>query len=253
METKEQHLQAHDDSSIELDDQGWMTGRDVSTVLSDQSQALWPGETHILGIVWHYTDTRSVGALRLAQRIAHSGVARAASWHVCIDRAGQTVQSVSMLRGSWHAGGATAARFAVAGMERGHRMWSMSSPTNRGQPGANSLFTGIELENVGELRRVDKEWLGWPFRRGLPVGEPIIVPEDEVHIEGNGRGHHLFTVAQHQAAQRVTSALVNKYDLIWDNCAFSHAQIDPQNRTDPGPVWMGIHLPEILFAVFGSK
>jgi N-acetyl-anhydromuramyl-L-alanine amidase AmpD len=253
METNEQHLQAHDDSAIELDDGGWMTGKDVGMIPSEQQQALWPGETHILGIVWHYTDTRSVGASRLAQRIAVPCPARAASWHVCIDRTGRIVQSVSMLRGSWHAGGATAARFAVAGMERGHRVWSLSSPTNRGQPGANSLFCGIELENVGELRLVDKEWLGWPFKRGTPSGAPIAVPEDEVHIEGNGKAHHLFTVAQHQASQRVTSALVHKYDLILDNCAFSHQQIDPQNRTDPGPVWMGLHLPEILTSVFGSK
>lgn len=250
----EQNHQSHDASVIEIDGEGWMHGEGVGCFRSDQEQALWTGETHVLGIVWHYTDTRSVGAANLARRIVrgmeHS---RAASWHVCVDRQGAIAQSVSMLRGSWHAGGATAARFGVACMEDGHRVWGLIPSSRRDRPGANSLFSGIELENVGELRLIDGEWLGWPFKRGLPSGAPIAVPEAEVHVEGNGKAHHSFTAQQVAAALRVTSALAHKYNLIKVNCEWSHQDIDPEHRTDPGPVWMGVHLPEILSSVFGSK
>jgi N-acetyl-anhydromuramyl-L-alanine amidase AmpD len=247
--------QAHvDQDHLEVDDSGILHGRGATYTPSMRDQALWPHETNVLGIVWHYTDTRSVGAYNLSKRIAGlpAGGQRAASWHVCIDRAGTIVQSVSFKRGSWHAGGATAARFdwKASNSVNGHRLWELGA--GNGHPGANNLFAGIELENVGEVRKVGTEWLGWPFSHGTKYGEPVIVPESEVvHIAQ--RSYHCFAIEQVNAAKRVTEALARHYSLIRENCGFSHQQIDPQNRTDPGPAWMGTHLPWLLDQVFGSK
>jgi len=243
---------AHLDLTIEVDGRGWMHGPAVTVVPSVRTQALWPGETHILGIVWHYTDTRSVGAVNMAQRIAGQVAGgRAASWHICIDRAGRIAQSVSMMRGSWHAGGASAARFgADPKLVDGHRVWRLMSADHRQLPGANSLFAGIELENVGEVRLVGGEWLGWPFKRGTQYGDPVVVPADEVLGPNNG-AHHCYTSAQIAAAREVASALASKYALLRENCGWSHQQIDPENRTDPGPLWMGgSALPSILDTVW---
>lgn len=240
---------------LQITDDGLLIGPGVVQCPSARSQALLASETHILGIVWHYTDTRSCGALNLAKRIVAypSASERSASWHLCIDRAGNAVQSVSARRGSWHAGGAQAARFAAAPvLIGGHRRWMLQPATSHSLPGANSLFFGIELENVGEVRFVAGEWLGWPFKKGTQYGEPIVVPADEVFGPPSS-AHHVYTDAQISMAERVTQALVHKYALIRENCAWSHQMIDPENRTDPGPLWMGgSALPAILDHVFGT-
>lgn len=248
---------AHALDHLEIDDEGWMHGSGIGTSKSVRDQALGTGETHVLGIVWHYTDTRSVGAVDMAKRIAGPvNGGRAASWHLIIDRQGYAVQSVSCLRGSWHAGGPSAARFQWQGkLVEGHRRWIIQPAASRQFPGANSLFFGIELENVGEVRLVDGKWLGWPFKFGTQWGAPVVVPDGEVDTgvdddeDAPTRGHHIYTSDQVDTATRVTAALAHKYGLIRDNCAWTHQQIDPNNRTDPGPLWVA-ELPSILDRAF---
>jgi N-acetyl-anhydromuramyl-L-alanine amidase AmpD len=249
--------QAHaaDGPAIELDDDGILHGdRVLPYVASPKRQALAPGLEHIEGLTWHFTDTRGCGAANLQHRIASAG-GRAASWHAVIDAAGQLAQSVPMTRGSWHAGGPTAALF-VRGADG---TWAALSAAQRGKMrgySANSWAGGIELENVGEVRLVDGEWLGWPFARGTKWGEPEVVPGAEVEIEQArpGRGWHRFTAAQVETARAVTAALVARYGLRREACAWGHCEIDPQRRTDPGPLWLrpGGHLETILGEVFGA-
>lgn len=252
---------SHGSGPIEIDGEGWLNGTNISRFPSVKQQSLWPGETHVLGIVLHFTDTRSVGAAQLAQRIIGSS-GRAASWHLCIDRLGFMAQSVSACRGSWHAGGRDAARFETIGLHDDEwstpafkrRLWSLAPSSRHDLPGANSLFFGVELENVGEVRLVDGEWLGWPFKRG-GADQPIAVPSDEVISAGLAggitRGWHTFTGPQLASLELVIHALASKYQLLRENCAWTHQQIDPKNRTDPGPLMVAA-LPGIIARAFGS-
>lgn len=250
---------AHLEDNIEIDDAGWMHGRDVHQIPTVRTQKLATpgaeGERHVEGVVWHYTDTRNAGAVNLAKRIAAAGQAR--SCHLWIDRAGVVAQSASFERGTWHAGSSTAALFR-RDERTDDQPWQMLTPAQRGNVrgyGANSFAAGIELENVGEVRLVGGQWLGWPFRHDLQGSDgamvrPVVVPADEVASNGS-HGWHAYTHAQASAAKRVVSALVRRYGLKRAACEWTHQRIDPTRRTDPGPLWTDGLLPSILADVFG--
>lgn len=241
--------QAHiaDGSPLEITDDGWLTGDHVTQYPDGESPkrgALAPGVEHIEGIAWHWTDTRGCGAMNLAKRIATAG-GRAASWHALIDATGTAVQSVTTKHGAWHVGSDTAALFTRNASDRS---WSMLSPAQRGGMsgyGGNRWLFGIELENVGEVRLVGSEWLGWPFRHDyIAPGDtaptrPAIVPATEVQPQNATHGHHRFTIPQVETARRITSTLARHYGLTRSACSWGHCEIDPQRRTDPGPLWLG--------------
>lgn len=254
---------------IEFDDQGWAHGEDVTCfrkgggngALGEETtkqQTLAPPLEHCEGIVWHYTDTRGCGADALAKRLLDPANKRAASWNACVDERGHISQSVSAKCGAWHAGGSDAALFT---RDPTSGLWTMLTPAQRGNVrgwGANSWAYGIELENAGEVHFIrdphgDKVWASWPFAFGTQYGAPIVVPNDEVVISPDGaHGWHRFTPEQRNGAQRLLAGLVGRYGLRREACAWTHKIIDPQNRTDPGPLWSGQggHLTEILDAVF---
>ena len=261
-----------DQSPIEIDDHGIMHGDGVTYIACDKRQQLATIDGHIGGLVWHWTDTRGAGAVNLAKRIAVPGGA-ARSCHAWIDATGAIAQSVPFTFGSWHAGSQQAALYAreVDGT------WRMLTPAEHGKVrgyGANSWTGGIELENVGEVRQVNGVWRGWPFGR-VVAGEGLgtVVPNAEVQMDGNAyvpgaaRGHHRFSDAQIESARRVAAAVIRRYGLSRDACAWGHVQVDPENRTDPGPLWMGDagkpnaahtaklggHLAEILDGIFGPE
>ena len=274
------HAASEADPPLEVNADGWIADGDkalIASVESPRRQTLAfdkPG--NIEAIVWHWTDTRGCGAVNLAQRIS-TMAGRAASWHTVIDANGIAVQSVSAKHGSWHAGGADAALFTRSSGGD----WDPLAPAQRGRIAgysANAFAFGIELENVGEVRLVDRNgqwtWVGWPFAFGTQYGAPANVPDTEVAaIYGadgrpimpvlGARSHQVFTDAQVTTARRITRALAQRYGLTRKACSLGHCQIDPQNRTDPGPLWLGSpipplgsqatggHLKEILDAVFG--
>lgn len=231
---------------LEIDDDGLLRGDGVDLVPgTTRQQSLAAGLEHIEAVCWHWTDTRGCGAENLARRLLGPG--RAASWHAVIDAAGHAVQSVSAKKGSWHVGSDTAALFRRTGADG---TWEALTPAQRGSVrgwGGNSFMYGIELENAGEVRLVDGKWLAWPFAFGTKWGAPTVVPAEEVASDPNhpGRGHHAFTPAQIETAGRVLGALVRRYGLRRSLCAFGHCQIDPQRRTDPGPLWLGDPMPAL--------
>lgn len=239
---------------IEIDEEGVMHGVNVSFIPTVRTQLLAtpgaPNERHIEALVWHYTDTRNAGAENLAKRIAPAAEkGQERSCHLWIDRRGHIAQSASFERGTWHAGGNTAALFR----RQPDGSWEMLSNAQRGKVrgyGANSFAAGIELENVGQVRHVDGKWLGWPFRFGTPHGAPVVVPDDEVDA---GFGLHRFTSEQVTASVRVVAAVAQRYGLTREACSLTHHEIDPARREDPGPLWTTTHLPLILAAAFGDR
>lgn len=241
--------QAHDRATVEIDDAGVMHGERVTYVPTDKRQSLATaqqpnGEQHVEGIVAHWTDTRGCGAVNLARRIAvRGGTPR--SCHLWIDAAGNVAQSVDFKHGSWHAGSNTALLYT----RRPDGIWEPVTPAQRGKIrafGANSWAVGIEFENVGEVRLVAGEWLGWPFRHDFKnadgsIEKPAIVPEVEVASDpaNPGHGHHLFTEPQIAAGANVYSALIQRYAMQRPNVEWGHCNIDPERRTDPGPLALG--------------
>ncbi len=233
---------------IEIDDDGWLHGSSVErTAETAKRSALAPGLEHVEGIAWHWTDTRGCGAMNLARRLLDPK-GRSASWHVVIDATGAIVQSVSAKHAAWHVGSDSAAMFTRTASAPAYGTWDPLTASQRGKIrgfGGNSWLFGIELENVGELRRLGDSWLGWPFRHDyVAPGEssptrPAVVPNAEAYPIDTVRGFHMFTDAQVAAAQRVAGSLVRRYGLVREACEWGHCQIDPERRTDPGPLWLG--------------
>lgn len=251
------HGQSHTDNqdqvavpelaAIQVDANGVMNGSGVSYVPTQKRGHLAKiCDGQVEGIVWHYTDTGAApgSAQKLAERLAKPG-GRQASWHVLIGRDGSIWQSVPLTMSSWHAGSPTAKAFS-----KYKGVWKLA-PSGMG---ANSLFAGIELECVGEVRKVDGVWRGWSFGKD-PQNKGVIVKPDEVveakDAAGRVRFWHGYTEAQEVAAERIIRALDHWTHIQRVHCAFSHQMIDPDRRTDPGPVWMTQALPRILGRVFG--
>lgn len=232
------------DAPIAIDDAGWASGAAVSKIPSRRDCSLHvraDGRPVPVGVVWHWTATNANTGWACARRIVDppTGQERAASWHLLITRTGELLHSVPFRRGSWHAGGATAARFGYDAAER--RLLT------KGTVSANNLMIGIELENVGEVRAVDGRWRGWPFGKD---GRGPEVPASDT-VKAGGKTYHDFPKPQQIAARRLLRALVAEYDLSREAVSWSHQRIDPTRKTDPGPVWMDDLLPALLDDVFG--
>lgn len=212
------------DDTEEIDGAGiWLEAHQVP---SARSQRLATESREPVGIVWHWTAT-TASASKLAERIKRrpTGTERSASWHIAIDRDGSAWQSVPFVRGSWHAGGKTAARFDASG--RGN-----------GALSANALFVGVELCALGELRARDSNpglFRAWPYTDDAPtVGD-----YGDVKKIG-GKYYHRFTPAQRATAERLRVLLMREYGMAEDLTRLRHADIDPTRKSDPGP-------PELLW------
>lgn len=55
-----------------------------------------------------------------------------------------------------------------------------------------------------------------------------------------------FTTAQVQSAKAVTRALARTYGIKREYAMVGHGELDPQRRSDPGPVWMTEHAKNVL-------
>lgn len=222
---------------IEMDKAGVLIGKGVTYVPSERIQRLATPDGNVDGITWHWTDTRGVGAVALAKRTIKKA-ANVGSCHLWLGADGEIAQSAPMLLGSWHAGFGFTFKRDASGVYR------ISPGYN-----ANAFFAGVEIENIGEVRKTTlkgKEvWAGWPFNF-LPetlqkYGAPTVCPDDEVYVHPKypNRGWHKFTQAQRDGAERIVRALRGSCALTRENCSWGHLQIDPERRTDPGPLWMG--------------
>lgn len=250
-----------DDAPIEIDDAGWMHGDDVEIVETQRESSLKRGIDHVAGAAWHFTDTRSAGAVALARRIAKPG-GPSRSCHVWLDAMSKIAQSVSFRRASWHAGSSTAKKFLRTGdYKRPYQLADRGGTIN-----ANDLIAGIEIENAGELRLIKSRdgkrqvFATWPYRWDyVPPGAkhpelPIVVPDGEVE-DVAGKFWHRYTDGHVLAAERVARALVERYDIPRYMMEIGHQTIDPSRRTDPGPLWIGPggHLEQILDRIYGPK
>lgn len=236
---------ADEDPPIALDPDGWASGDAVFRIPSSRSQNLRTRDAAgpaPVGVVWHWTATGAGTGWACARRIAEAPRAgeRSASWHTLITRQGEILCSVPFRRGAWHAGGPSAARFALK-----HKKWVI---TDGADASANALMIGIELENVGEVRPLeDGRWSGWPFGKDGKNG-PIVAAADTV-MRGKKRFHD-FPAAQETAARRLLRAIIEAYAFDEKAVSWGHVDLDPTRKSDPGPVWRQVVLPRILETIF---
>jgi hypothetical protein len=237
---------------------GWLTptvGSTIGTVRVEriptkriQKLATPRGEPH--GIVWHWTATPAGSVRNAAKRIValpdKAKGERAASFHLGIPQSGALIQLASVEVGTWHAGGASAARFgpfikSITGAQPSY----ITQPD--GPISANACFVGVELENVGEVRKIGTEWRSWPFKAG--EGHRVAFNNTVAH---GARRYERFTEHQVHLATEFVRAMAIAYprSITRASCLWAHFMIDPTRKTDPGPVWMEQILPKILDEVF---
>lgn len=78
---------------------------------------------------------------------------------------------------------------------------------------------------------------------GRPPNEVAI----GIELEGLG---DVFPPAQVAAAERVWRALVRAYAIPRELAMLEHSALDPERRSDPGPVWMREHADRVLAGAY---
>jgi len=238
-----------------IDPGGWIIGdKRVVRVPTVRTSKLATGGGPVM-LVWHWTATPWGTGAGIARRVStYTKGDRASSMHSIIEHDGTFYILAPATKGTWCQGGATAMKFVKEGVFRkdalgvqvrsGER-WAPSSDPKIGVS-ANALAFSFELVNLGEVRLVNGRWRAWPFQPGSPaVEEKDTVPKGK-------RRYHRFTTAQVESAARAARALVQAYGLRREDCRWTHQQIDPTRKTDPGPVWVEDHLVDVLDHAFGS-
>lgn len=223
---------------LTIDEHGYVQGPGVTQVPTARTQRLATPDGRPGGIVWHYTNTVGVCASNLAKRIANKPAAgeRSASWHIAIDRDGSLVQSASLLRGTWHAGGPTASLFS-----RSASGWLIDPA---GKLSANSWAIGVEMIGGGRVKYKNSRWRIWPFADNAPA-----IPDEDRELDKVGRSWQRFTPAQYATAVRLANAIDMAYGIRGRAALWGHMQIDPTNREDPGPFF----LPELAAEIERSR
>lgn len=251
---------------------GWLDGEGVKVLRSERDQRLATTGARPAFLLWHWTATAHGTGPSLQRRIVKKP--GPSSWGTLITERGDLLCSVPANRGSWHAGGATAARFyydpADARAIGGWVMIAAGEKAPKGRPtvSANAISHGIEMVNVGEVRcvrlarvtanettawlyikaRPDEDgavWMGWPYgakdkRTGKLRKGPVVRPEDVLQARdrhGVLRHYQRWTRAQEEAAERLVRAYVDRYGMVRRQLVVGHWDVDPGRKADPGPIW----------------
>jgi hypothetical protein len=231
-----------------IDPGGWIIGDKrivrVPTVRTSPLKTQGP-----VMIVWHWTATAWGTGAGIAKRVStYKKGDRASSMHCLVEHDGTFYILAPATVGTWCQGGATAMKFVQdhVSVGKGRDPRWVPSPDLKVGVSANALAFSFELVNLGEVHLVNGRWRAWPFEPGSPA-----VEEKDTRVKGKKR-YHRFTDAQVDSAARSMRALVRAYDLRRDQCTWTHQKIDPTRKTDPGPVWVEDHLPDVLDYAFGS-
>lgn len=211
--------EAPESPPLYIDDDGWLVGEGVVKVASARCYSSLDTKDSVpTHIVWHTTSTKRGTAASLAERIkklppkGESG----SSWHVCIGSDGTIYQSVSFEKGSWHAGGRTAAKINGKSYNR--------------------FSVGIEVENLGRVVECkDGSLRAWPFLKPGYKPGPIVKRNDTFIDPYDDRMYHRFPEPQLAACKRLQRILREMYGSLKE---VGHYEVDPTRKEDPGQWFM---------------
>ncbi len=199
-----------------------------------------------LAPAWHTTDVLTPAAVSAAHWQKAPAPGTAASAHVIIGRDGVIYQCVPATRIAWHVRG--------GGNVAGQKVESVN---------ANTL--GIELENVGGLRRIVEPtgpaFYGWPYWRRDASGNPReqLGPDPLLRLDDvrgsraqlvGGRWCDGFTPEQLATATELLRGLVHAFNWRREWCGRGHVDYEPARKEDPWPLFRAQHLPAILDLAF---
>lgn len=131
-----------------------------------------------------------------------------ASAHIILARDGSITQLAPFNIKTWHAG-------------LSH--WD-------GLSGLNSYSIGIEMDNVGPLKKVGDAYQAW---FGTLYAEDQVVYAKH-RLDGESRWWHTYTEAQIQKALELAQLLARHYGL---KDVIGHEDIAPDRKRDPGPAF----------------
>lgn len=196
---------------------GWLKGPGAEIITADPSWYGGPMPQGPLAIVAHYTATDPGTALAIVGRryLGASEIARRllrAKSFECELPNGKAITIASVPRAaSWHV--------TIA------------------QDG--TVFQGVPLTAMA--------WhVAAPTRLNVPGGLRANACAIGIELEGHG---DVFPPAQVEAARRVWRALVRAYSIPRELAMLAHSDLQ-DNRSDPGPEWMGRHAGIVLEHAF---
>lgn len=145
-----------------------------------------------------------------------------ASAHLVIGRDGQIFQLVPFNTIAWHAG----------------------ISNYGGRSGFNKYSIGIELANVGPLRKAGEEYFS-AFEKKIPPNEVVYANHRNESVK---RYWHAYTEKQIDTCEQVCSAILDffyngeragEYDFSKQQIKYilGHEEISPGRKTDPGPAF----------------
>ena len=164
-------------------------------------------------LVMHFTASqRAAGAISwLCNPVAK------ASAQIVIDIDGTVTQLMPLNRIAWHAG---------------LSKW-------KGKSGCNAFSIGIEMANLGLLRRLGNDKFADSYGHYVPAAQVATV---------NGRYWALYPKSQQDAAVGVAQAIIATYPTIRE--IVGHSDIAPGRKIDPGDAWP---MEGFRSKVFGRK
>jgi N-acetyl-anhydromuramyl-L-alanine amidase AmpD len=199
--------------------------------------------------VWHTTDVLTPAAAS-AEHWQAPATTGNASAHVILGRDGVIYQCVPLLRIAWHVRG--------GGIVGAGKVDSV-----------NARAIGIELENVGGLRRIlDAQqrpaFYGWPYWRRDASGNAreLLGPDPLVRLDDfrgaraqlvGGRWCDGFTAEQLATAAALLGCLVQRFSWAREICGRGHVDYEPARKEDPWPLFRAQHLQAVLDLAFAPS
>jgi len=199
----------------------------------------WP-----LAPVWHTTDMLAP-AEALARRWQSPD--RQASAHVIVGRNGMIYQCVPLRRVAFHTRGPG----KVAGQQVAH---------------VNHAAAGIELDNIGGLRRIidgngNAGFYAWPYYRPDVQGhaDESLGPDPSVRLPParalsvqlvEGRYCDAFSAPQLVAAVAALRAMRQAFAWRQEHCGMGHVDYEPARKSDPWPLWRARHQADVVAQAF---
>lgn len=116
------------------------------------------------------------------------------------------------------------------------------------KPGDRAASWHVSIEADGSLVQMIP-FLAGAWHCSKPIPGRGAANRCSVGIELVGHGE-AFPEAQVASARAVWRALVQTYPITRQRAMYQHSELDPERRSDPGPVWMSAHAQGVLEHAF---